>query len=72
MKRNDIKELTNKTIKELKEIQKLTEAELVKLKLDLALKKTKNVHAFYSKRKDLARIKTIIREKELVEKYKKK
>jgi len=65
MKRKDIQELHGRSIKELKELMKKTQGELVQLRTDLGAGKLKNVHQIKMKRRDLARIKTIIREKEL-------
>lgn len=59
--------LYNKSISELKALLSEKKAELTKLKLELSLKKIKNVHAKILKRRDIARIKTLIREKELME-----
>lgn len=66
MKKKDLKELQGKTIAELKAVFNEKKAELVKLKLNLVSKKIKNVHTFREKRKELARILTLIREKELI------
>lgn len=65
MKRKDIQELHNKSTQELKESMKKTQEELVKLRTDLGAGKLKDVHQIKKKRRDLARIKTIIRKKEL-------
>lgn len=67
MKRKDIQELHSKTIKELKESAKKLQKELVQLQTDLGAGKLKNVHQIKTKRRDLAKVKTIIREKELME-----
>lgn len=65
MKKKQLEELHGKTIKELKDLAKKTQEELVKLRTDLGAGKLKNVNQIKFKRHDLARIKTIIKEKEL-------
>jgi len=67
MKFNEIKELHNKSLTELKTLLKEAKNELAKLKMDLAVKKLKNVHAVLLKRRDISRLMTVIREKELME-----
>lgn len=63
-----MQELHTKTIKELRDLVKKTQEELVKLRTDSGAGKLKNVHQIAMKRHDLARIKTIVREKELATK----
>lgn len=65
MKKKQIVELHSKSKKELQELMKKTQQELMKLRTDLGAGKLKNVHQIKAKRHDLARVKTIIREKEL-------
>lgn len=65
MKKKDVQELRNKSIKELRELMRKIQEELVKLRTELGAGKLKNVHQVKLKRRDLARIKTILREKEL-------
>lgn len=67
MKAKDIKNLHEKTIKELKRLLSKAQNELVKLRMDQAGRKLKDTHQVLKKRHDIARIKTIIREKELSE-----
>lgn len=64
-KKEKAKDLTVKTIEELNQLLKKSKEEWVKLKMDLAVGKLKNLHAGKSKRKEIARIKTVIRGKEL-------
>lgn len=65
MKTKDKKELYSKTIEELKNILKITKEEIFKLKLENFQKKLKNTSSISVKRKDLAKILTILRGKEL-------
>ncbi len=65
MKKKEIQDLRHKTIEELKALVKKSQEELLKLKLDKEAGKLKNVHLIETKRHDLARIKTLLREKEL-------
>ncbi len=58
-------ELKNKDLKALKELAKKVDQEIFKLKMDKRTAKLKNVSSLGQKRRDLAKIKTIIREKEL-------
>ncbi len=65
MKRKDIKELHTKTIKELNGLLSKAQEGLVHLRMEQEKKKSKNHRRFLEKRREIARIKTIIREKEL-------
>lgn len=64
MKGKDIKELQQKIIPELKKLLKEKQSDLLKLKMDIESKKTKNVRAFAQARHDLARIMTFLRQKQ--------
>lgn len=66
MKSKDVKQLHDKSEKELKEMLKKAKEELIKLKMELATRKLKNSHLLMEKRHDISRIKTIIREKEFL------
>lgn len=68
MKRNDITKLHQKTIEEL--VAELNEIEVRfrQARLEEAADKLKNRRELHSLRKDIARYKTIIREKELAQK----
>jgi len=68
MKKKDIQELHHKSVKELGELLKKTQKELAQLRTDLGAGKLKDVNQVKKKRHDLARVKTILREKELMEK----
>lgn len=65
MKKKQLEELRNKTEQELKDLIKKAEEELVKLKMELGAGKLKDTQAVNRKRHDLARVKTIIKQKEL-------
>ena len=71
MKKKQLDELHAKSVKELKESVKKIQGELVQLRTELGAGKLKNVHQIKLKRRDLARIKTILREKELLKPDKK-
>ena len=65
MKQDQIKALHAKTKRELRELIKKTQEELARLKVELGAGKVKDTQAVNKKRHDLARLKTILREKEL-------
>tara|TARA_Y100000310_G_C20066211_1_gene527238 strand:- start:195 stop:410 length:216 start_codon:yes stop_codon:yes gene_type:complete len=67
MKSKDIKQLHTQTIGELKEAAEKVQAELARLRIDLGLGKIKDTHQLSKKQRDLARIKTILRDKEFHE-----
>lgn len=67
MKRKEIKDLHHKTLVELKALVTKAADELAKLKIDQKAGKLKNVHLIKQKSHDLARIKTVAKEKELHE-----
>ena len=60
MKKNELADLKGKTVDELKRLLLDTREELGKLKIDLSLQKSKNVNQVRNKRKDIARILTIL------------
>lgn len=67
MKRKQIQELHQKETGELRKLLSQAQDELVKLRMDLEAKKIKDVHALTKKRDEIARIKTILKEKESME-----
>jgi ribosomal protein L29 len=67
MKRKDLQELRAKTKKELLELIRKTKEELVRLRMEKEAGKLKDVHLVRRKSDDLARLKTIFKEKELNE-----
>lgn len=66
MKRKDFLELRKKDLDELKALLKSSKEELNKMKINMAIKKEKNLHAFSAKRHDIARIITVLKEKEIL------
>ena len=64
--RKKSEDLHQKKITELKSLLAQKRKELVKNKFDLKLKKLKNVHQVKFVRKEMARILTVMREKELM------
>lgn len=66
MKKKELQELHHKSIKELEELVQKTQIELVKLRVELGAGKLKDTQAVNKKRHDFARLKTILREKELL------
>ena len=68
MKRKEIEELHLKTNQDLKALLRKTQEELVKIRVDLQSGKLKDTQLVNKKRHDLARIKTVLRQKELNEK----
>ncbi|MBI4100544.1 50S ribosomal protein L29 [Candidatus Microgenomates bacterium] len=66
MKKNELKDLKSKNLIELKALLGERKKELLSLKLELSTKKLKNVRKIFLLRKDIARILTTIREKEII------
>jgi len=69
MKKKDFQELRAKTKEELKGLIIKAQGELVRLKLEKKAGRLKDVHLPVKKSNDLARLKTILRERELNEDY---
>lgn len=67
MKKKELKTLKTKNKPELKEFIKKTEEELIRLGVDLAAGRVKNVCLLAQKRHNLAQVKTILKIKELDE-----
>jgi ribosomal protein L29 len=65
MKTKEKKELFTKTDKELRKALKEAKAALLDLMLDLGQNKLKNTRLIFWKRKEIALIKTALKEKEL-------
>jgi len=63
MKRKEIKDLHTKTIDELKKALEDLRNDVGQLKIDKAVGKVKNVNEARQKKKDIARIYTILTEK---------
>ncbi|MBI4092170.1 MAG: 50S ribosomal protein L29 [Candidatus Levybacteria bacterium] len=68
MKRNELTDLKGKTIDELKRLLLDAREELGKLKIDMSLGKSKNQNQTRNRRKDIARILTILSMKEETQK----
>jgi len=67
MKKKELQELRTKTKKELAELIRKIEEELVRLRIEKEAGKLKDIHLVTKKGNDLARLKTILRQKELNE-----
>lgn len=67
MKLKDKQMFRTSTLEELKNLLEKARNELFLFKLDKAQKKDKNTRSIFLKRKEIALISTLIREKELVE-----
>lgn len=63
--KKDIKDISSKTEKDLKDLLKTKKEELFKLNLDNKQNKLKNTRIIFNTRKEIARVMTLIREKEL-------
>ncbi len=63
--KKDIKDISSKTEKDLKDLLKTKKEELFKLNLDNKQNKLKNTRVIFNTRKEIARVMTLIREKEL-------
>lgn len=67
MNKSDIKELHQKKIDELRNLAAEVQKELTRAKLEVQANRLEDTTKPYRLRKKLARIKTIIREKELIQ-----
>lgn len=72
MKRREIQKLHQLSLKELKEMLFQVEKELIDLKMNSGREKVKDIRAMAKKRDDLARIKTILKEKQFLEEMEQK
>lgn len=64
--KNKVNEISNKNEKELKELLSQKREELFKVAIDNKQNKLKNTRSIFNTRKEIARIMTLIKEKELV------
>lgn len=64
MKTKDIKDLHTKTMEELGGMYEAARAELLELNLSKSQNKLKNLRSVFLKKKDIARVLTILKEKE--------
>jgi len=67
MKKKELQELRTKNKEELFQLIRKAEEELVKLRMEKEAGKLKNVHLITKRSNDLAKLKTILRQKELNE-----
>jgi ribosomal protein L29 len=65
MKRREFDQLREMPIESLRELLKKTELEGAKTRMEIFQNKQKNVHAYLTIRRRIARIKTLIAEKEV-------
>lgn len=65
MKKKDLKELKTRTVEELKKALIDIRVEIIKLQIELSRGTNKNLNSARNKKKDLARILTIMKEKEV-------
>lgn len=70
MKSKEKKDLHTKTINEIRKLLEQAKSDLFTMQMDKAKNKLKNTRAIFSKRKDIAIMFSILKEKELVEKMK--
>jgi ribosomal protein L29 len=68
MKRKEYTELKGKTIKELVKIASTKKAEAIKKKMQVLGGKEKNLKVYRNSRLEIAKILTLIREKEILDK----
>lgn len=67
MKKAELKDLSTKTVDELKGMYKTYKTELMDLNLEKSQFKLKNTRSIFWKKKDIAKILTILRGKELID-----
>lgn len=65
MKSKDIQSLHTKDVLELRKMAKELRSELAVARLDKSMYKLKNTRSLFTKRKELARVLTIMKEKEM-------
>lgn len=71
MKKRDFKELKVKEVKELRKTLNDLLLQSLKIKAKIVAHQEKNVKAFNNLRREIARISTLIREKEIIERLQK-
>lgn len=71
MKKKDWQELKTKNIENLKKFISDKQKELVGIRLELKMDKIKNVHQLAQLRKDIARAKTILKIKQIMQEVEK-
>jgi len=68
MKKKNLEELKNKSVKQLEDIVSGMEKEIITGRIEREQSKIKNVHALNRKRRDIAQVKTILQAKLFLEK----
>lgn len=63
--KKDVKDISSKTEKDLKDLLKSKREDLFKLNLDNKQNKLKNTRIIFNTRKEIARVLTLIKEKQL-------
>jgi len=63
MKKKDLNQFKEKSLEELKELLAKAKLEAVRIKMEQARGKVKNVHTYLMKRKEIAKMMTLINEK---------
>ncbi|MBP9716595.1 MAG: 50S ribosomal protein L29 [Candidatus Levybacteria bacterium] len=63
--KKDVKDISSKTEKDLKDLLKTKREDLFKLNLDNKQNKLKNTRIIFNTRKEIARVLTLIKEKQL-------
>lgn len=71
MKKNELKEIKGLELKELAVRMKKAKDELAELVMDKNMKKLKDVKAVFKKRKELAKMLTILRQRKLLDELQK-
>lgn len=66
MKKKEIKVIQTKSVKELQASEKKAREELTRLKVELKAGKLKNIGLYIAKKSDFARIKTILKERQIL------
>lgn len=66
MKKNELTQIKGLDIKELREKSKLLKKEITDLVMDKNMKKLKDVKVISKKRKDLAKVLTVLKQKEIL------
>lgn len=67
MKKNELAQIKGLNNKELKDKAKSLKEEIANLVLDKNRNKLKDIKAYFKKRKDLAQVLTVLRQKEMLE-----
>lgn len=68
--KKDIKDISSRTEKDLRDLLKTKREDLFKLNLDNKQNKLKNTRVIFNTRKEIARVMTLIKEKQLAEEAK--